>query len=100
MADARHRLVGGEHLGLDAEEVLILAVVHLGIAGGHHQNGILPDLEAHGLGDARALDADGDGRQLHRGAGYVEFTDAVGHAVRLQIGSYLFHRHDTVSPFI
>ena len=38
----------------------------------------------------RALDADGDGRQLHRGAGNVELADTAGDAEALKIGSYFF----------
>ena len=94
VADALHRLLGGEHLGLGAEEMLILAVVHLGVAGGHDEDGILPHLEAQGLGDPRALHAHGQSRQLHRGAGHLELTHTIGYAVGCQVFSHFFNRHD------
>lgn len=67
---------------------LVLRVVDLLIARDDHDDRLVAELEAHGLGDARALDADGDGRQLHRGAGNVELADTAGDAEALKIGSY------------
>ena len=72
---------------------LVLRVVDLLIARDDHDDRLVAELEAHGLGDARALDADGDGRQLHRGAGNVELADTAGDAEALKIGSYFFNGH-------
>ena len=63
------------------------------VAGGHDEDGILPHLEAEGLGNAGALHANGQRGQLHRGAGHVKFTNTVSDAVGFQISSYFFNRH-------
>lgn len=52
VADALHGLLRRQHFGLDAEKVLVFAVIDAGVPGGHHQNGPLSYLEAEGLGDA------------------------------------------------
>lgn len=52
VADVLHGLLRRQHFGLDAEKVLVFAVIDAGIPGGHHQNGPLSHLEAEGLGDA------------------------------------------------
>ena len=69
------RLVKGQHFRFLMKLRLVLRVVDLLIARDDHDDRLVAELEAHGLGDARALDADGDGRQLHRGAGGLKFQD-------------------------
>ena len=83
----------GQHFGLGVELRLVAAVVHLGIPRHHDDDGFIPHLKAHGLGDAGALYAYGHRRQFHRGGGNVEFPDAVLNAEGLEIVSYLLNRH-------
>ena len=77
MAHQLHGLLGGEHLGLGMELLLVLVVIHLGIAGCHHEHNPLRCLEGQGLGNAGALTPQGGSCQFHSGAGYGEFLGAV-----------------------
>ena len=80
-------------VALIAEEVLILAVVHLGVAGGHDKDGILPHLKAEGLGDTGTLHAHSQSSQFHRGAGDLKLAHTIRDTVGGQVFSYFFHRH-------
>ena len=87
-------LVRRQHFCLEAEGVLKLAVVYLGISRRLNQNAaVLAVLEGKGLADARALDADRDSRQLHGRAGNLEFHDFIFHIILPEICSYLVYCH-------
>ena len=62
-------LLLGEHLGLGVEEVLIFAVVDLGVPGGYDEHTTVIHQEGQRLGDAGGDDPHRLSGQLHSGAG-------------------------------
>ena len=94
MADQLQHLVGGQHLGLEVELLLELVVVYPRVAGGEdEQRPALRLFEGQGLGYPRAIDAQGLGRKLHRGAGDRELYDAVLHAELTEIRAPSLNGH-------
>ena len=58
MPDGGLHLVGGEHFSFAAEEMLVFAVVHLGVAGGDDEHAaVVIELEGQGFGNASGLAA-------------------------------------------